>query len=82
RQRHPTKLAALHLRASEAFQQYNILGEAVRHASLAGDYSRCTQLIESAGGWRLVLYGGMSQLNQLLNYIPKAERLSHPRLLL
>lgn len=82
RQRHPAKLAALHLRASEAFQQYNILGEAVRHASLAGDYGLCTQLIESAGGWRLVLYGGMSQLNQLLNYIPKAERLSHPRLLL
>lgn len=82
RQRYPEKLAVLHLRASEAFKQYNILGEAVRHAGLAGDYNRCSQLIESAGGWRLVLYGGMSQLNQLLNYIPKAERLSHPRLLL
>jgi LuxR family maltose regulon positive regulatory protein len=82
RQRRPTAVPALHLRASEAFERRGLLDEAVRHASLAGDFARCAELVEQAGGWRLVLFGGMGQLNQLLGFIPPAERLSHPRLLL
>lgn len=82
RQRRPSALSALHLRASEAFERSGLLNDAVRHASLAGDFARCAELVERAGGWRLVLFGGMGQLNQLLDFIPPAERLSHPRLLL
>lgn len=82
RQRRPMAVPALHLRASEAFERRGLLDEAVRHASLAGDFARCAELVEQAGGWRLVLFGGMGQLNQLLGFIPPAERLSHPRLLL
>jgi LuxR family maltose regulon positive regulatory protein len=82
RQRRPSAISALHLRASMAFEQCDLLAEAVRHASLAGDFVRCSELVEQAGGWRLVLFGGMGQLNQLLDYIPPAERLSHPRLLI
>ena len=82
RQRRPTMVPVLHLRASEAFERRGLLDEAVRHASLAGDFARCAELVEQAGGWRLVLFGGMGQLNQLLGFIPPAERLSHPRLLL
>ncbi|HEX8485408.1 MAG TPA: hypothetical protein VF643_08475 [Sphingomonas sp.] len=82
RQRRPASVAALHLRASEAFERSGLLEEAVRHASLAGDYARCSALVEQAGGWRLILFGGLSQLNQLLDLIPLAERLSHPRLLI
>ena len=82
RQRRPAALQTLHLRASHAFEQTGLLEEAVRHASLAGDFARCAELVEQAGGWRLVLFGGMSQLKQLLDFIPAAERLSHPRLLL
>jgi len=82
RQRRPSAIAALHLRASMAFEQCDLLADAVRHASLAGDFVRCSELVERAGGWRLVLFGGMGQLNQLLDYIPPAERLSHPRLLI
>jgi len=82
RQRRPTAISALHLRASVAFEQCGLLADAVRHASLAGDFVRCSELVEQAGGWRLVLFGGMGHLNQLLDYIPPAERLSHPRLLI
>ncbi len=82
RQRRPSAVPALHLRASTAFEQCGLLAEAVRHASLAGDFERCAELVERAGGWRLVLFGGMDQLGQLLDVIPPAERLSHPRLLL
>lgn len=82
RQRRPSAVPRLHLRASAAFERSGLLAEAVRHASLAGDFERCAELVESAGGWRLVLFGGMGQLSQLLDFIPPSERLSHPRLLL
>ena len=82
RQRRPSAVPTLHLRASEAFEQAGLLTEAVRHAGLAGDFERCAELVEQAGGWRLVLFGGMGHLNQLLDFIPPAERLSHPRLLI
>lgn len=82
RQRRPSAVPVLHLRASRAFERSGLLDEAVRHASIAGDFARCAELVEQAGGWRLVLFGGMSQLAQLLSFIPQAERLSHPRLLL
>lgn len=81
RQRRPTDVADLHLRASTAFEKSGMLVEAVRHSSLAGDYARCADLVEQAGGWQLILFGGLDQLQQLLDLIPKAERLSHPRLL-
>jgi LuxR family maltose regulon positive regulatory protein len=81
RQRRPSEIPKLHLRASNAFEQSGDLAEAVRHARDAGDFERCATLIEAAGGWRLVLFGGMSQLGHLLNLIPQSERLSHPRLL-
>lgn len=80
--RHPGQVDRLHLRASKAFERQGLLEEAVRHASMAADYGRCADLIEAAGGWRLVLFGGLTQLEQLLNFVPSAERLSHPRLLL
>lgn len=82
RQRRPSAVGRLHLNASRAFERAGLLVEAVRHAGLAGDYQRCAELVEHAGGWRLVLFGGMAHLNQLLDCIPRAERLSHPRLLL
>lgn len=82
RQRRPSEVPVLHLRASHAFERSGLLEEAVRHAGLAGDFERCAALVEQAGGWRLVLFGGMGQLKQLLSFIPHAERLSHPRLLL
>lgn len=81
RQRHPERVAGLHLRASEACERAGLVGEAVRHASEAGDFDRCGALVERAGGWRLVLFGGAGQLRYLLGLIPDAEKLSRPRLL-
>ncbi|NNG58597.1 LuxR C-terminal-related transcriptional regulator [Sphingomonas paucimobilis] len=81
RRRRPADFAALHLRASVAFEEAGLLEEAVRHAGQAGDYARCAELVEQAGGWRLVLFGGAGLLRRLLDFIPLRERLSHPRLL-
>ncbi|KAJ8138405.1 hypothetical protein OY671_008382, partial [Metschnikowia pulcherrima] len=79
RQRRPTAVPASHLRASEAFERRGSSDEAVRHASSAGDFARCAERVEQAGGWRSVSFGGMGQLNQSSGFIPPAERSSHPR---
>lgn len=82
RQRHPGRILELHSRASRAFERVGMLAEAVKHAGQATDYDRCAELVEAAGGWRLILFGGMAELAHLLTFIPNAARLSHPRLLI
>lgn len=81
RRRYPERVSNLHLRASEACEAAGLVGEAVRHAREAGDFDRCATLVERAGGWRLVLFGGAGQLRHLLGLIPSVEKLSRPRLL-
>jgi LuxR family maltose regulon positive regulatory protein len=81
RQRRPGEVARLHERASKAFQGNGLLVEAVRHAAAAGDFARCAELIETAGGWRMVLYGGKNQLAGALRQIPDTARRAYPALL-
>jgi len=81
RQRRPGDVARLHDRASRAFQGNGLLVEAVRHAAAAGDFGRCADLIQAAGGWRMVLYSGKNQLAGALRQIPDAARRAFPRLL-
>lgn len=81
-QRRPEALPELHGRASAAYERAGLLVEAVRHASAAGAFDRCAALVQQAGGWRLVLYGGQDQLERLLDAIPRAARMAYPRLLI
>lgn len=78
--RFPGEVDQLHLAACEWFEQENNLIEAVRHAGLAKAYSKAAELIENAGGWELILYGGIGFLRRLLQYIPEHELKEHPRL--
>ncbi|HEC00584.1 MAG TPA: hypothetical protein ENI91_02710 [Sphingomonadales bacterium] len=80
RRRYPGEIASLHLRASEWFEQDNNLIEAVRHACLAEDYDRAVDLIEKAGGWELILYGGIGFLRSLLRHIPEEHFHNYPRM--
>lgn len=70
----------LYLRASNWSEQQGKLLEAVRYAGLANDFERAASLIEFAGGWALILYGGIGFLRQLLNCIPDTAIALHPRL--
>lgn len=79
--RRPGDVARLHDRASRAFEGQGLLVEAVRHAAAAGDFTRCAELIEGAGAWRMVLYAGKSQLAGALRLLPDTHRRAHPRLL-
>lgn len=81
-QRRPQDAQALHSRASLWFEENGFVFEAVKHAREAGDFARCAALIEDAGGWQLILYGGINHLRSLLRLMPQSEQLAHPRILL
>jgi len=78
--KHPEMIAELHLRASRWFEETGYVSEAVRHASLAQDFDRCARLIEQAGGWELILFGGIGYLRNLLGKVPEPELDRYPRL--
>ena len=80
RRRYPGEVLSLHLKASEWFEGDNNLSEAVRHACLAEDYNRAADLIEKAGGWELILYGGIGFLRNLLGYMPEEHFKFYPRM--
>lgn len=80
KRRHPADLKPLHLRASHWFEDNGFVSEAVRHARLAEDYDRCARLIEQAGAWELILFGGIGYLSNLLRNIPDREMMRFPRL--
>ncbi|PHZ86575.1 LuxR C-terminal-related transcriptional regulator [Paremcibacter congregatus] len=78
--RYLNEIPSLHLKASKWFEADNNLNEAVRHACLAGDYDLAAQLIENAGGWELILYGGIGYIRNLLHHIPDEQFADYPRL--
>ncbi|MCF8475086.1 MAG: LuxR C-terminal-related transcriptional regulator [Emcibacter sp.] len=80
RQRYPDEILDLYLKASTWFEAENNLNEAVRYACLAKNYERAAEMIEKAGGWELILYGGIGFLRSLLRYIPEEHYKDYPRL--
>lgn len=76
----PTLPKELHLRASLWFEEQGNISDAVRHAGLAEDLERTASLIEMAGGWELILYGGIEYLRNLLRHVPRRELRRFPRL--
>ncbi len=67
--------------ASQWFSENGYLLEAVKYSSTAQDYDKCELLINQAGGWRIILYDGISVLRSLLKFIPEAYISTSPRLL-
>src|SRR5918997_1316524 len=76
----PERLAPLHLRASEWFEENALVAEAVRHALSAGDHERAARLME--GGVGQTWYRGeVMTLLGWLRELPKEAMLSRPLLL-
>ena len=80
RRRHGLEIPELHLRAASWFEQQGNVSETVYHASEAQDFDRCAALIQNAGGWELILFGGIGHLRNLLSRIPDAILRRYPRL--
>lgn len=80
--RQPELVRPIYLRASAWMGEAGDVVEAVRYASLAPDFDRCARLIEAAGGWELILYGGIGHLRELLRFLPENELHRFPRIVL
>lgn len=80
RRRHGPEIPLLHLRAASWFEQQGNVSETVYHASEAQDFDRCAALIQNAGGWELILFGGIGYLRNLLSRIPDVILRRYPRL--
>ncbi len=77
---YPDKVSELHVRASQWFKSEGYIAEAARHQRLGGDIDGCALLIEEAGGWEYLLFGGIGQLRNLLRNIPRNQLAKYPRL--
>ena len=75
-------VVGVHRRASDWFEANGYMAEAVRHAREAADMDRCASLVEKAGGWELILFGGIGYLRGLLQQIPDDVAHAYPRILL
>lgn len=75
-------LVNVHRRASVWFEKNGYMAEAVKHAREAGDFDRCASLVETAGGWELILFGGIGYLRGLLQQISEDVARQNPRVLL
>ena len=78
--RHACEIPELHMRAAAWFEEQGNVSETVYHASAAKNFDRCAALIQDAGGWELILFGGIGHLRNLLCYIPDAVLRRYPRL--
>ena len=79
-QRGAAHVAALHLRASEWFEEHGDLEQAVAHAAEAGDVARAVWIIESAGAVRIGLMQGMPVLRRVLGHLSQNDIYVNPRL--
>ncbi|HSN72035.1 MAG TPA: LuxR C-terminal-related transcriptional regulator [Steroidobacteraceae bacterium] len=75
-------LSALHARAASWFEQDGDLLKAVTHLVQAGDIERAVRLIERAGGWEMVLFGGAVRMRALLGALPEDRLAEFPRALI
>lgn len=82
KRRQPARFRQLHTLAARWFAARNEVQEAVRHAVLAEDVELVAQVLDAAGGWRLIPEGRMDALVAGLAQLPEAVIASHPRLVL
>ena len=71
----------LHKKAASKFCELGLFADAVRHAREARDFDQCASIIIEAGGWELILFGGIGYLAGLMANIPEKEMRKYPRLL-
>lgn len=76
----PDALYSLHLQAAQWYEQHELPVQAVEHACLAGNLEYAARIIEDAGGWELILFGGISRFRQLIAHFPLSELGRFPRL--
>jgi len=76
------RFRALHRTAAHWFADHGEVVEAVSHAIQSDDDALLAEIVEQAGGWRLIPQGMMGIVERSLAKIPAAVVAARPRLLL
>lgn len=76
----PEAVVDLHRKASRWFEEKGLVLDAVSHASQAGDTGTAARIVTDAGGWALVLYGGIGVIRSLLRNFTHEDFDRYPRL--
>jgi LuxR family maltose regulon positive regulatory protein len=78
--RDPERFRHLNRLAAQWYSQRNRVPEAVRHAQLSADSDLLAQVLDGAGGWRMIPEGRMDALAAGLAHLPEDVIAAHPRL--
>lgn len=76
----PDNLRSLHLQAAEWYEAHNLIVQAVKYACISGNLGYAAHIVEDAGGWELILFGGASRFRQLIGHFPNEDLVRFPRL--
>lgn len=76
----PELIPTLHLRAADWYEKNNFPALAVRHACLAGNLVQAARIVEEAGGWELILYGGIPSFRRLIDSFSITDFSKYPRI--
>ena len=71
---------SLHLRAAQWYEAHELPAQATKYACLSGNLEYAARIAEDAGGWELILFGGISLFRQLIGHFPKDDLVRFPRL--
>ena len=76
----PDSLGALHLQAAQWYEAHDLPAQATKYACLSGHLEYAARIAEQAGGWELILFGGISLFRQLIGHFPTGDLVRFPRL--
>ena len=76
----PELIPALHKRAADWYEKNNFPALAVRHACLAGNLAQAARIVEEAGGWELIMYGGIPSYRRLIDSFSITDFSEFPRI--
>ena len=76
----PELIATLHIRAADWYENNNFPVLAVKHACLAGNLAQAARIVEDAGGWELILFGGIPSFRRLIDSFSITDFSKFPRI--
>ena len=76
----PELIPTLHTRAADWYERNNFPALAVKHACLAGNLVQASRIVEDAGGWELILFGGIPSFRRLIDSFSITDFSEFPRI--
>ena len=75
----PELIPTLHSRAADWYEKNSFPALAVKHACLAGNLAQAVRIVEDAGGWELILFGGIPPFRRLIDSFSITDFSEFPR---